>query len=331
MTVVSVHQCGVAIAYREKQKTKKKLLPSPGREQGSLISYQKRQIADAVSFLSLNHTYGAKIFVATTSNHWDTTDERLNISRFCHNLRNGYGVNQYVWVREYNKKGSPHFHFVADFDFIEAQAISRYWSGLFGESAKNCVRFGSRPLCEKCGTPTHWYQGANHCPKCNCIRRGKRMYEIKSLKHAFYLSAYMGKDRGKARHNNNTGRSFSITQQLGDYSKPVTYHVNYSFRHERKTVLTAKGFEEIEIAYPTGTVLKDPYNPDNHFNKTDYQWKKAKDHQVWFGRLKSGTSNHLKSQTNWKQKQVTPNASPTLIAEPLNTFDSQARLSSLLL
>jgi len=340
--IVSQHLCGLAIAYVEQSGGKKKLIPSPGRAQGSLISYQKRQIADAVCFLGQHHTHGARIFVATTSNHWDTSDEKLNVSRFCHTLRNGYGMGPYCWVREYNAKGSPHFHFVADLPWQEPDALvkmSLYWSSIFGERADNCVRFGSKPFCPHCAgpltsmklTPTHTVK--DFCRACNQAVKPKRLYEITNMKHAFYLSAYLGKDKGKARSNENTGRSFAISQSLAAFSKPISYQVNYSFRHEEREVMTTKGMQKVELAYPTGTTIKENYNGMT-FNKTDYEWKRAKDHQVWFGRLrerKNWNSSASNKHATLKKKPPTLKQSHASIAGLQNTYGSPEYLNSLLL
>jgi len=147
--------------------------PEGSRPQGSLINYQKRQVANAVEWIRLNKKHGAKIFVCTTSHKWDYTDDAQYIATFTHNMRNTYELGQYVWVKEYNRHGAAHWHFVADLPWLthaQIKSISVYWSSLFGEYARNSVRFGSKP-----------------------DENGNKTYEIEGKGHARYLSKYFGK------------------------------------------------------------------------------------------------------------------------------------------
>lgn len=177
-------------------------LPVPGREQGSLYSQQKHAISDAVEWMRTNSTHKPRIFVATTPGLIDYKTERRYVSALTHNLRNGHGMRNYVWVREMTKKGYPHFHFVADIPQIDPVKLSLYWSGLFGEDAKNSIRFGTAP-------------GAN----------GKRKFWIDSPRMSWYLTKYIGKAIGESEKSSRRKfRTFAISQEARQMSQPVLYN-----------------------------------------------------------------------------------------------------------
>lgn len=273
--IISDHLCGVAIAYNDNGRRSFSRLENGdqplklGRLQGSLISYQKRQIADASEWLRTRSIFKPRIFVCTTSPNWGAQIYEPQISKFCHNLRNGYGCENYIWVREFNKRGAPHYHFIADMDYIhDPVALSLYWSGLFGYHTKNSVRLGTAP-----------------------DKNGRRHYVLNSKSMAFYMAKYLGKNLRSEIFPNSwhsakmPGRSFGISRQVARQSAPVKYDVNYHYREEVKTVLTTTGPQEVKLYYPIGTTHENEFG--EYFNKHDYQWTKSKDHEVFFGRKKT--------------------------------------------
>lgn len=199
MITIKEHLSGVAIAYRAlpRRLTKSPFPPQEGRPQGSLYNQQKRKIADACEYMRRHGK--ALIFVVTSPGHVGTADEKKLISKFTANLRNGYKVRHYVWVREYTKKGFPHFHFVADAKFLPAKKLSIYWSSLFGVSATNCVRLGTAPAPGK-----------------------KRTYFLKSERMARYLCKYLGKSIGEGETTARV-RRFHVSQELAKLSQPLIY------------------------------------------------------------------------------------------------------------
>jgi len=108
---------------------------------------------------------------------------------------------------------------------------------------------------------------------------------------AFYMAKYMGKNLRSSIFKNSwhsakmPGRSFGISQQCGAQSKPIKFECNYHYREESKTILTATGMQEVKLYYPTGTTMQNEIG--EYFNKHDYKWTKAKDHNVYFGRKKT--------------------------------------------
>ena len=170
------------MVYDSKPQTKK-LFPNKdqGREQGSLYSQQKRKIADACEYLRLT-CKGDRVplvFTLTSPGLTDVADNPKFISNWFENMRTNYSMGEYVWVREYTKKGFPHFHCVADwhksdwfFDHngsnYRIEDISLTWSKYFNSDATNSIWLGG-----------YWY--------------GKRIYHLRSKAQCRYLVKYFGK------------------------------------------------------------------------------------------------------------------------------------------
>lgn len=189
--ICAVHLGGTAIVYNSGKPGGRKLYSGPlppSRIQGSLYSQQKRAIVDACEYLRLNarKTPGraAIILTLTSPGFVSAADEPRFLKRFFDNLKKNYDLGDYVWVREYTKAGYPHFHCVADWHSHRwyfglhpgtlrrrIAHLSIYWSGLFGRHSDNSVWVGSRP-----------------------DKQGKRLYELRDRRHAWYLTKYLGKD-----------------------------------------------------------------------------------------------------------------------------------------
>lgn len=262
---IAEHLCGVAIAYNEHGGKKNKIVFPKGRPQGSLINYQRRQLANACEWIRKNAEYQPRIFVCTTNINWGADIYTPNISSFTHNLRNGYGCKNYVWVREFNRHGAPHYHFIADMDRInDPVAMSLYWSGLFGYHTNNCVRLGTKP------------------------KNGRRDYILNSSKMAFYMSSYLGKDMRANIFKNSwhsakmPGRKFGISQVAAKKSMPQKFTANYHFAEQNYQVMTASGKYVQAPSVCIGITHENEFG--TVFNKQDYKWKKAKEHMVWIGR-----------------------------------------------
>jgi hypothetical protein len=227
---IKLHVTGFAVAYESitirKNPDKE---PVKGRYQGSLHSQQKHKIADAVEWMRRNATFKPRIFVATTPGFLDHAKEGAYISKLTHNLRNGYGMKHFVWVRELTGNGYPHFHFVADVDKFDPVELSLYWSGLFGSNAKNSIRCGTKP-----------------------DKQGRRSYYIHSARMAWYLTKYIGKDIGapenRAKGQRKGFRTFAVSQECGKASEPLLFHSrimeNYKGMHQREFYLNDDQVEE---------------------------------------------------------------------------------------
>lgn len=310
--IVAEHLCGIAIAYPGGKKVSLKngnqgdddvpppVIPAGGvfsdRPQGSLINYQKRQIANAVHWIA-NFPFhkrdkfglGPMVFVCTTSPNWGCGIFEPKISKFVHTLRNGYGAKNFVWVREFTESGCPHYHFVIDIPAIKSPVgLSRYWSGLFGAVSVNAVRLGSKP-----------------------DKRGKRTFRItkgKAARMAGYISEYLKKQMaggpeyeaavrlyrsmgggGDLLKSSLTipGRKFAISNEAARFSAPVIYRPEYEYVTTGEMVMNAAGQM---VERPAAARYQLVNQVGETFNKSNYTWKQVKDYPVYFGKkiLKSG-------------------------------------------
>lgn len=281
--VISKHLSGVAIAFQPSGRSPggRPAGANPygqekakGREQGSLIGYQKRQVANAVEYIRQNAKHKAMIFVCTTSQNWGHEIFNPKISKFTNNLRMSYGCKHYVWVRELNSHGAPHYHFVADLPFIDDPVgLSYYWSGLFGYHQSNSVRLGSAP--DK--------------------KTGKRKFYVNSRRMAFYLSKYLGKgfEDGDGKYFRNSwmsakiaGRSFAMSQEVAKLSQPIRFEQCLHFTQPDDMVMDATGKMVQRPAIVAGRTFENELG--EYFNPYHYTWKQAKEHQVYFGIEKFG-------------------------------------------
>jgi len=223
---------------------------SAGRVQGSLYGYQKKRIANAVAWMTLNSRPDCKplIFVATSPGFVDRADEPGFISKLTKNLKNGYSCEHYVWVREYTQAGYPHFHFVANIPMPKRKVhvinqtaipfdpvkLSGYWSGLFGVDAKNSIRVGSKPN-----------------------KFGRRKMYIENIRGAWYMSKYIGKSRSDEEKNARALiRSFKISHSIpGDQIEPVRYYQKNLFEQKTVSVYEAPRKVEKRVQLVTGEMV----------------------------------------------------------------------------
>jgi hypothetical protein len=254
---IKLHMSGMAVAYenitgaRPKNPDRPKLT---GRYQGSLFNQQKHAIADAVEWIRQNSKYKPRIFVATSPGFMDHPAEGRFIQKLVHNLKNGYGMTNFVWVRELTQNGYPHYHFVADVKRFDAVRLSLSWSRLFGSEAKNSIRLGTKP-------------GKN----------GRRKFWIDSKRMCWYLTKYIGKSIGDAEKGALKGqrrkfRTFGISQEARKMSQPLLYDSyavqNYNGRYSRQFVLND---DQLEPGLPT------------HINPHAFNWKWTGHGQTYIG------------------------------------------------
>lgn len=206
-----------------------KVFSDPGRYQGSLIGYQKRQIADSLAVMvkQWKELHGTRplVFCLTSPVPGRLADQPKFLKKFLDTMRKNYGMRYYTWVREYTKKGTTHFHFVAlvkRFDFVQASLL---WSGYFGSQAKNSVRVGI-------------YKGNQ--------RVG--LY-LKNDRMAWYMSKYFGKGfqdmlqelQGEGRKR--LPRKFGISDALGKISAPLSLESVHKVEYQDKRIFTVKGWQ----------------------------------------------------------------------------------------
>lgn len=260
--IIKQHLCGLAIAYEPHRLSTTEKTPT-GRPQGSRYSQQKRKVADAIEWMRLYGDHKPLIFVATSPGFTSLANEQPLISKLTHNLRNGYGIKNYVWVREATKKGFPHFHFVVDSQFIDAKKLSAYWSSLFDSDANNSIRLGTKP-----------------------DKNGKRLYYIHNSKMSFYMGKYFGKDVDKSddksqlEFGKRRPRTFHITKDLAKNSLPKVFgeEITLLFNglHQRNFTLSN---DQCEDYYERGE------SPPS-LNPYRYDWQWTGHGQTYIGRPK---------------------------------------------
>lgn len=257
--ILKSHLCGVAVVYDEgftkTDEPKNNFFADPngytGRVQGSLYSQQKRKIADACSWLIKNATYKPLIFTATSPGFTDLASEKSLISKLTHNLRNGYHVKNYLWVREFTEAGYPHFHFVADSDYIDGKSLSLYWSRLFNCEALNSIRLGTSPRCNKCKAPNK--RAGNKCWVKGCNGTATVKYYLDNDVMAWYMSKYIGKGIGGLEKmaldhvKRNSFRTFHVSRDLAEASAPTIYKSDYVHLGKTLQAFTMRGNEEIKV------------------------------------------------------------------------------------
>lgn len=240
------------------------LVPDPqanGRDQGSHYSAQKKRIADAVALLQKAARADCKplIFVATSPGFVDRANEARFISKLVKNLKHGYGMERYVWVREFTGNGFPHFHFVAMIPFkkrgthtiwngtfrervpFDPVALSVYWSGLFGQDDKNSIRVGSKPNKRGC----------------------KMLYLSNSGRKAWYLAKYIGK--ALSDDERRTGakiKAFSMDGKTSLEVEPQLFTSKNLTTSRQVVVMGKKGLETITVELETGEVIFESENGD---------------------------------------------------------------------
>lgn len=263
--IAKKHLCGVSIVYEPfikrpdvvEHSAEKRQKAGTGRPQGSLISQQKRAIADAVEYLRIHKR--ARIFCLTTPDESHGIITNNLISKFTHNLRNGFGVRDYVWVLELTKRGFPHVHFVADWGGeVDFNAVKKYWSGLFGSDSKNSVRFGTAPRCSRCRKKIA-------VQRCACGGVAVVKHFVDSQKFAWYMAKYLGKSfehEIKLPPGRKRVKRFYISQDLARASAPVKFESQiiegYRLLHERVWTVHPDDVER---------------EPGARFNPYVYSWK----------------------------------------------------------
>jgi hypothetical protein len=257
--IIKVHLSGVAIAYEPSKRATPSLLPKiPSRPNGSLYNRQKRKIADCTEWLRINQRKDRKamIFCLTSPGFINLANSPKFVSRFVDNMKANYGMENYVWVREFTKLGYPHFHFIAHwnkptwfFDCSDCGStmkdkectqcycklsrinkISLYWSSLFGSDSINSIRLGSyHPITKK------------------------RSYFVVSQRQCRYLTKYIGKNLGEEHfimdgesnciiyptYKSRT-RKFGMSEDVAMFSEPSLFE-SQMYITETRTVLKADG------------------------------------------------------------------------------------------
>jgi hypothetical protein len=263
-TKFSVNKSGVIIQYTDVSELPKS---SYGDKSGSShfqnsgtsrINKQKRSIANATSYLQYNCKYKPFVFTLTAPISCDYTLQNRIVSKFFNNLRKPHKWRQgkfkidretgeyyfkethtitarcenYLWVREYQENGRPHWHCIADLPYIPIFDLQNLWLNL-------------------------WNLKENYRNEFPAVRMNSKQNRfIKSDKFPHYLVKYFNKNFNRKKagihyeykdKEQSAPRKFAISQQLQQLSKPITLnlveHSNYLNRllTEKKKINVGNG------------------------------------------------------------------------------------------
>ena len=108
--------------YRIKKSTRRNLISS------AFLLFIKKQ--HQIIFLTL--TFPERI----------PKKQKINpmLHKFLTNMHETYGMKDFLWTREDQKSGRPHFHLLADMPFQSIQKINDAWCHAIGMKSKNAVR-----------------------------------------------------------------------------------------------------------------------------------------------------------------------------------------------
>jgi hypothetical protein len=260
---LNFHVSGVitAFAFSSKNRTiKTDKEPDPARPQGSWYNQQRRIISDRIEYLMMHSKHKCKFITATDpAGESITTKEKGQIlSRFCENFCKTYKCAGYVWVREYQENGRPHWHFVADVPWLtknEFERLNSYYNSLFNTDLKNALRWGFKP------------------------KNGKRIYTIEDSRIAGYVSKYVGESVGISIKDKSrvTGASAWIAKG----SEPCVLTIeDKKLKWDSSKLVRA-------VDLKPGEQMPDWVQFTGMPDLTSFDWYKCGDHSVWKGTPKS--------------------------------------------
>jgi len=151
-----------SLKYEQEQKTDKKT------KKKRLYTIDKKKVRSACIELWKRKKGKFVLFITVTFPGNPTEKQTCKVwDAFLDNLRKTYGITQYVWVKEYQKRGVIHYHILLDTVFIDIVRLQRTFNRIcFNQGipvSNNSVRLGNQP----------------------------RVFGVKRIKN--YLSKYMAK------------------------------------------------------------------------------------------------------------------------------------------
>jgi len=108
--------------YRIIKSTRRKLVSS------AFLLFVRKQ--HEIAFLTLTFPYKVREGV------------KINpmLNRFITNLKKNYGLKGFLWTREDQKNGRPHYHMLCDIPYQSIKKINSAWCSAIGEFSPNAVR-----------------------------------------------------------------------------------------------------------------------------------------------------------------------------------------------
>lgn len=134
-----------------------------------------RELLAACVKMKITAKNGIVFFTATFPFEPSEAEAQKIFRNFMKNLKLNYHVETYIWVKERQKSGRIHFHFLADIPFIPIKILQRCWN--------SCIRNVS-PNVEV---------GTNSLRLPNSRKFGNLVSDISQL--ARYMGKYLSKSR----------------------------------------------------------------------------------------------------------------------------------------
>ena len=211
--MVSINANGEAFFYQEfPAGSKSTIYRTPEQKKQWKLSRIKRELQNGAGYMYVMKKDKLKFFTFTLTARLyknllpikgmppGTTEKQKstllsvgqNFSKLLTGLRNqeSLELSSYVWVREFTKKGTPHFHVIFSMNKVDPVKLSLQWSQLNGFSSKNSIDV-------------------------EYISRGGYKAVVN------YIAKYMTKESYKA-----PGRSFAFSNDLAQARKPCILPAN---------------------------------------------------------------------------------------------------------
>lgn len=140
----SVNPSGLVIQYTDyRELPRASVKREREKKSSSRLNKQKRIIENACYTICKHSEHAVPVLVATTPVQADESEGNAKWSEFLRTYSRSTRkkrIENYVWVREYQKNGRPHWHFCAEMPYISYLEMSEYWSAMWGSTARNSIR-----------------------------------------------------------------------------------------------------------------------------------------------------------------------------------------------
>ncbi len=99
----------------------------------------------------LNHCFLTPTFDLNDIDSYKEKAANDAIKRFTDNIKKTYGCTSYVWVKEFTKELTPHFHMLVTIPYTSISKLNKAWSHARGDinTVKNALRTGWNPRTKK--------------------------------------------------------------------------------------------------------------------------------------------------------------------------------------
>jgi hypothetical protein len=132
----------VTICSNHRRKTENiRSISSSQRKGYSIKKSTRRNIISSAFFLFLKKQHEV-IFLTLTFPYKVRPSQKINpfLNSWLTNMRQNYGLKNYIWTREDQKNGRPHYHLLLDIPYIPIKKINDSWCRAIGRYSPNAAR-----------------------------------------------------------------------------------------------------------------------------------------------------------------------------------------------